>query len=43
MLALFSEKFRDDWREIQLKVRKIRLYQIHADILNAKKLWCSTK
>lgn len=33
--ALFSEKFRDDWREIQLRLERMG-YTNHADILNAK-------
>ena len=33
--ALFSEKFRDDWREIQVRLERLG-YTNHADILNAK-------
>jgi DNA (cytosine-5)-methyltransferase 1 len=33
--ALFSEKFRDDWREIQLRLENMG-YMNYADILNAK-------
>lgn len=33
--ALFSEKFRDDWREIQLRLERLG-YTNYADILNAK-------
>lgn len=33
--ALFSAKFRDDWREIQLRLDRMG-YTNHADVLNAK-------
>lgn len=33
--ALFTEKFRDDWREIQLRLERMG-YTNHANILNAK-------
>lgn len=33
--ALFSEKFRDDWREIQLRLERMG-YTNYADVLNAK-------
>ena len=40
--ALFSEKFRDDWREIQVRLERLG-YTNHADILKCQRLWCSTK
>ena len=33
--ALFTEKFRDDWREIQLRLERLG-YTNYADVLNAK-------